>query len=284
MEILKLGSKGPLVELVQSVFQKLGYYSGNIDSIFGYKTQMATKKFQQDVNLSVDGIIGKNTWNTLSPYINGYLIYTIKKGDTLFLLSQKYKTSVNRIITANPNINPENLIINQKIIIPYGNIIPTNISYSYNILKMNISSLKLLYPFIEVSSIGNSVLENSIPYIRIGNGNKQIFYNASFHANEWITSTLLMKFVEDYLIAYTDNKSIFGYSASVLFNTVSLYIVPMVNPDGVNLVTGEYPKNSSPYINTQNIANNYPFISFPSGWKANIAGVNLESFQFFNNF
>ena len=56
-----------------------------------------------------------------------------------------------------------------------------------------------------------------------------------------------MKFVEDYCIAYNNSSSIYGYRIRDLFKKVSIYIMPMVNPDGVDLVTGYYSPTSSIY-------------------------------------
>lgn len=97
-----------------------------------------------------------------------------------------------------------------------------------------------------------------------GNGSKEVFYSGSIHANEFITSTLLMKFIEDYCNAYVQNENLYGYSIRDLFSNVSIYIMPMVNPDGVDLVTGNISKNSYTFINAKKIAENFNNIPFPS--------------------
>ena len=50
----------------------------------------------------------------------------------------------------------------------------------------------------------------------------------------------------------------------------------MVNPDGVDLVTGAIGEDSLEYDTAQNIAARFPAIAFPQGWKANLLGVDLN--------
>lgn len=123
-------------------------------------------------------------------------------------------------------------------------IVPTNVAYSSYILNSNLNTLYRKFPFLDIKPVGVSNLGNPINVIRLGTGNKKVFYSASFHANEWITSVLLMKFIEDYCNTYVSNGKIYNYSTQDLFNSCSIYIMPMVNPDGVNLVTGNINKNS----------------------------------------
>lgn len=105
---------------------------------------------------------------------------------------------------------------------------------------------------------------------------KKFFIVEQFIGNEWITAVLLMKFLEILSKSYVNNLNIFGYPAKYLFENISLYIVPLVNPDGVDLVTGKYSENSTIYNNSQKIAENFPSIPFPKGWKANIVGIDLN--------
>lgn len=158
-----------------------------------------------------------------------------------------------------------------------GFIIPTNISYSSEILNINLNTLNNLYPFLEIGSIGKSILGNEIPYIRLGTGPNHVCYSAAIHANEWITSPMLMKFVADYCYTYSKGLTLFNKSTKELFEKSSIYIIPMVNPDGVDLVTGGIPKNSIAYTTAKNYAQNYPAIPFPSGWKANIRGIDIQN-------
>lgn len=155
-------------------------------------------------------------------------------------------------------------------------IVKTDIEYTYSIMIDTLNLLVKKYPFLNYGSIGLSVMHKSIPYIRIGKGKNKVLYVASTHANEWITTPALLKFIEDYCIAYENNTNISNMRATTLFEQSSIYIVPMVNPDGVDLVNNAIDKVSPFYIGALQIANSYPSISFPSGWKANISGIDLN--------
>ena len=275
METLRLGSTGPDVKLIQSLLKRIGYNPGAVDGVFGAQTQQAVIQFQQNNGLIPDGVVGPATWTAFEKILRGYDIYTIQRGDTLYNIARRYYTTVAAIMTANPGINPAALRIGQSIIVPYGiPVVFTDIDYTYEIMDSNIKALKARYPFIETGTAGSSVMGKNLYYIRLGRGPNQVFYNAAHHANEWITSPLLMKFIENFSQAYSIGANIRGYNVRDIWNRSSIYIIPMVNPDGVDLVT-YWPKYLNPtYRQAAQI--NTTGKPLPLVWKANIRGVDLN--------
>lgn len=60
--LLKIGSKGDDVKLLQEHLNKIGGYGLVADGIFGSKTESAVKDFQSKSGLIADGIVGDKTW------------------------------------------------------------------------------------------------------------------------------------------------------------------------------------------------------------------------------
>ena len=275
METLCAGSSGPWVELLQSVLGKAGFPVA-VDGVFGPLTRAAVAEFQRQSGLTPDGIAGPLTWAALRPLTHGYRIHTIIPGDTLYNIANRYNAGFGRILAANPGVDVRNLQIGQKVVVPLGGIVPTDIRYASGIMRMNLEALSVVCPFIETGCIGNSAQGAGIPYMRIGEGETEVFYNASFHANEWITSPLLMKFAENYASAYASGGRVYGCPARELYRKTSLYIVPMVNPDGVDIVTGAAVPGDCLYETARAVASDFPDIPFPNGWKANGMGTDLN--------
>ncbi len=276
MQTVKQGSRGAQVEYVQLVLNRNGY-AINIDGAFGPATETAVRSLQAGYGLSADGIVGPDTWNVLLPFLRGFGYYTVKSGDTIYTIAKKFFTTPERILLANPTLVPTALPIGLRLTVPYGfPLVPTNVSYSYILVKLLSEGFQARYPFISLSTAGTSVMGQNLYYLTIGNGENEVFYNASHHANEWITTPILLKFLEDYAESFVNGGEIQGYSAVSLYQNTTLYLMPLVNPDGVNLVTGELPPDSPYYREAQRIAQNYPQIPFPDGWKANIEGIDTN--------
>lgn len=210
--------------------------------------------------------------------IPGYITndYQIRQGDSFWQIAQNRNIPLTALLLANPDLNPNALQIGQTIRIPQQitwRIINGQQSYDYSIMMNDLNKLLDAYPFLQSSAIGHSVLGREIPEILIGKGLKRIHYNGSFHANEWITTPIILTFLNDYLLSLTNQNTIRGISTLPLYQQTSLSIVPMVNPDGVNLVIHGPPEDEAlrnQLINWNNGSNNF------SGWKANIHGIDLN--------
>lgn len=275
MQTIFHGSSGPDVRVVQSLLNRIGYNAGPVDGIFGSGTYQAVTAFQANNSLVPDGIVGPATWAVLDRLLRGYDTYTVRPGDTLYQIARAYYTSVDAIITANPGIDPNVIMVGQRLVIPYGiDVVTLDVAPTYEIVQRQIEGLKARYPFLETGSIGRSVMGRELYYIRLGTGPREVSYNASHHANESITTPVLMKFAENYAKAYAAQGSIQGYDIRELYNLTSIYLVPLVNPDGVDLVA-YWPNYDDPaFANAARL--NRTGLPLPSVWKANIRGVDLN--------
>ena len=155
-------------------------------------------------------------------------------------------------------------------------IVPTNINYTWEIMKSTIEKLRKIYPFMCTDTIGKSIMGKDIYSVKLGYGERKVLINGAHHANEWITSVLLLKFIEKYCSAYEKNDCINNENIVKLWQQKSVCIVPMLNPDGVDLVNDAIDKDSFYYKNALKISKDFTDIPFPSGWKANIEGCDLN--------
>jgi len=209
--------------------------------------------------------------------IPGYYLkpYKVQQDDTLFMISQSNNIAVDALYLANPTIDSKNLQIGEKILIPTRvtqSIVSLEKKYNFQQFQSDLKSLLDIYPFIQKRVIGKSVLNNPLYEIILGKGERVVHLNGSFHANEWITSLILMRILNEFLISLTNQQPIREINPLSLYEKNLLSIVPMVNPDGVDLVINgptDLIKDDVTKINKG--SNDF------THWKANIRGIDLNN-------
>ena len=155
-------------------------------------------------------------------------------------------------------------------------IVKTDVPMTYGLCEATILALLERYPFLRSEVLTRTAVGRNLRTLVIGTGPRKVIYSASHHANEWITTSILLKFAEELAAAMEVGGEIFGVDARDLAKTATIYMVPMVDPDGVDLVTGAIEPGSPVYEVAQSLAEHYPAIPFPDGWKANLLGVDLN--------
>ena len=155
-------------------------------------------------------------------------------------------------------------------------IVPTDVPMTSALSEQSIRELESRYPFVKVENLTTTVFGRPVLALEIGDGEREVLFTAAHHANEWITATLLLKFAEELAEAIQSGGKIWGVPARTVAEAATIRLVPMVNPDGVDLVTGAVSEDSVEYTTAQGIAAGFPDIPFPDGWKANLLGVDLN--------
>ena len=129
------------------------------------------------------------------------------------------------------------------------------------------------FHFINSFNIGESIMEKPIPCLHIGRGKRKILLAGAFHGLEYLTAAFLIKFTSDYIVHILTGSEFFGYDAARLYNETSIYIVPMVNPDGVDIAIHGLDI-TNPYHRT--LISMAGIHSFNLVWQANARGVDLN--------
>ena len=276
MIILKNGDRGALVQLLQLGLGRAGQGPLATDGVFGPATRAALTRFQESRGLAADGVAGPATQRALGSWYRGYFIHLIRPGDTLYSVSRAYGADLAAVMGANPNAVAGDLRPGAALTVPLPfDVVPTDIAYSSALINYCVQGLAARYPALAAGELGKSVLGAPLWYLRLGTGENRVLYNAAHHANEWITVPLLLKFTEALCRAEAAGENVFGQSVREMLKRSTLWLVPAVNPDGVDLVTGALTGGAA-YDYARAIAARYPQFSFPDGWKANIRGIDLN--------
>lgn len=211
------------------------------------------------------------------------LDYIVRVGDTVAKVALRHQIRPLDLVLQNAGLVDVNsyLIPGQRLVIPQKNQVKERDSRFQCVAEygqMDVETeMKYLIndysSFIQASVIGQSVMGKPLHCLKIGEGKKEVFYSAGWHANEWLTTKLLMTFVSELLEHWSKGEKWHGYDLEQIFSATTLYVVPLVNPDGVELVQqGIYP--SHPFYN-EVLQINKGSLRFEH-WSSNIRGVDLN--------
>ena len=155
-------------------------------------------------------------------------------------------------------------------------IVNTEVPITSELNQRYLQQIAEKYPFTKLEEVGVTDFQRPIWMLTVGTGRRHVLFTAAHHANEWITALVLLKYAEDLAEAIRTEGILYGQRAKELAEAVTIHLIPLVNPDGVDLVTGVIDRDSGQYEDARVLSENYPAIPFPDGWKANLAGTDLN--------
>lgn len=126
--------------------------------------------------------------------------------------------------------------------IPSDVVLTDHQMYTYGEMMEDIGLLASKYPgIISVSSIGSSSYGRNIPVVIIGNpaASKKILIQSTIHAREYMCSQMTMEIIE-YICSNYSSMYVNGIPYTELFSNVCFHVIPMVNPDGVEIAQRGY--------------------------------------------
>lgn len=155
-------------------------------------------------------------------------------------------------------------------------IVKTDVPMTAALCSRTIDALTKAYPCCRQKVLTKTAFGRPMKALVIGSGERKILFTAAHHGNEWITAPLLLKFIEELAEGITTGGTLWGVNARTIQKAATIHTVAMVDPDGVDLVTGGIAPGTLEYASAESLAARYPGIPFPDGWKANLLGVDLN--------
>ncbi len=143
----------------------------------------------------------------------------------------------------------------------------------YASMMEHLNSMVERYPFLSFSYLGETIMGRGIPILTIGEGDRALLFVGTQRAKEWITAMLLLRWLQEACDLYDSNGKIFRYHIGYLLSTRRIFIVPMLNPDGVEYHLHGVSKGNILYDRL--ISMNGGSEDF-SAWQANARGVDLS--------
>lgn len=143
----------------------------------------------------------------------------------------------------------------------------------YKELQGQIKTFSNKYPFCDCFSIGQSWEGRELYCIKIGVGEKICVYVGSHHSLEWCTTEILMRFANEFCECFKKENKIKGYNTKTVMTKTTIYIIPMLNPDGVELNINGISKEHPLYERVTKMNGNSDIFD---EWQANIRGVDLN--------
>ncbi len=127
------------------------------------------------------------------------------------------------------------------------------------------------HPCSKTFFIGKSVLGRKIPVLSLGDPYGSVLFAGATHGSEWLTSLVLLRFYDEIATAFEKGESLFEIDLSTAILRRGITVVPVLNPDGVNInILGKKAAASSGDRIERLSGGDY------SHWNANARGVDLN--------
>ncbi|MBE6597210.1 MAG: hypothetical protein E7641_06015 [Ruminococcaceae bacterium] len=152
-------------------------------------------------------------------------------------------------------------------------ILDYRVPMDYSVMMQYLNELSARYPFLGIGSLGESIMGRSIPVVTVGEGKKAVLYVGAHSAGDWITAILLLRYINEYCEIFSRGGGIYNLSSEYIFKNRTVYIVPMLNPDGVDYRLNGVQRENPLYERVIRMNGGDDDLSL---WESNARGVELK--------